>query len=103
MKQSKAKAATIDSRLLHLALWHSFLVIGIYLLLIVPAHAGTLCTVANIAVQNYGRGLATLGVLGVGIGATLGKVSWTLAVTVAVGISILFSAGVIAGTLGGGC
>jgi len=50
-----------------------------------------LCSVAKwIIYGNLGRGLATLAIVVVGVGATLGKVSWGLAITVAVGISVVF-------------
>jgi type IV secretory pathway VirB2 component (pilin) len=55
-----------------------------------------LCTLADFAHGNIGRGLATLGVMIVAIGAILGKVSWGLAITVAVGIAGLFNAPAIA-------
>jgi type IV secretory pathway VirB2 component (pilin) len=51
-----------------------------------------LCQVVGFFYGNLGRGLATMAVIVVGIGATLGKVSWGLAITVAVGISVIFSA-----------
>jgi type IV secretory pathway VirB2 component (pilin) len=38
-----------------------------------------------------GRGLATLAICIVGVGALLGKVSWGMAITVAIGISIVFN------------
>lgn len=40
--------------------------------------------------SGLARAIATIGVLMVGVGATLGKVSWTLALTVAVGIAAMF-------------
>lgn len=43
-----------------------------------------------------------MAVLMVGVGATLGKVSWTLAITVAVGIAAMFSAASLVGSLSGG-
>lgn len=50
------------------------------------------CSVVGIIYGNLGRGLAVLAVIVVGIGATLGKVSWGLALTVAVGIGTVFGA-----------
>lgn len=92
------------------ALLFSLLAIGIYILLMNPAFAvgtptpmGTvLCAVVQMIYGNLGRGLATLAIVIVGIGATLGKVSWGLAITVAVGISIIFNATAIANLLGAG-
>lgn len=60
------------------------------------AHAGaiatTLCTVVSWFTGQIGRALATLAIIVVGVGATLGKVSWALAITVAVGISVMLGA-----------
>lgn len=51
-----------------------------------------LCTVVNFMYGNLGRGLATLAVITLGVGALLGKVSWGMAVTVGVGIAVMFNA-----------
>jgi type IV secretory pathway VirB2 component (pilin) len=48
---------------------------------------------------SLGRGVATIGVISVGVAAALGKASWGLALTVGVGISIIFNCVAIAGTL----
>ncbi len=52
---------------------------------------------------QLGKAIATIGVLIVGVGAALGRMSWTMAVTVACGISGMFAARAIAGSFGGGC
>jgi type IV secretion system protein VirB2 len=54
-----------------------------------------LCTILLIIMGDAGRGIATLAVMAVGIGAMLGKVSWGQALTVAVGIGIMFGAPII--------
>ena len=60
-----------------------------------------LCRIAGwIIYGNLGRGLATLAVIVVGVGAVLGKTSWGLAITVGVGISVIFGAGDISALLG---
>lgn len=61
-----------------------------------------LCQMVEMTGGNFFRGLSTLAVVVVGIGATLGKVSWGLAITVAVGISVVGNAYGIAGLLGVG-
>lgn len=61
-----------------------------------------LCNIVDIVYGNLGRGLATLAVVIIGVGATLGKTSWGLAMTVAVGISVIFNAGTVVGYLGSG-
>lgn len=63
------------------------------------AYAGTdtpmgvvLCNIVKMVYGNLGRGLACLAVIIIGVGATLGKTSWGLALTVAVGIAVIFNA-----------
>lgn len=62
----------------------------------------TLCNIVWIVYGNLGRGLASLAVIIIGVGALLGKTSWGLAMTVAVGISIIFNAGTVVTYLGAG-
>ncbi len=59
-----------------------------------------LCNIVTMFSGNLGRGLSTLAVLVVGVGATLGKVSWGLAITVAVGIAVIMNATTVAGAVG---
>lgn len=59
----------------------------------------SLCRLASFSSGNLGRGLATLGVMIVAIGAILGKVTWGLAVTVAMGVTGLFFAPQIADSI----
>jgi type IV secretion system protein VirB2 len=60
-----------------------------------------LCTIITWVIYgNLGRGLAVIAVLIVGVGATLGKVSWGLAITVGVGIAVIFGAPGIVTALG---
>jgi type IV secretory pathway VirB2 component (pilin) len=87
-----------------------FLTIACYLLFTGGAFAApsnntpmgdVLCDVVGFVIYgNLGRGLATLAIIMVGIGAMLGKVSWGLAITVAVGISVIFGAIGIGDSLG---
>jgi len=63
------------------------------------AHAGTgspmgdvICFILGVLWGNLGRGLATMAVIIIGLGAILGKTSWGLAITVGIGIAIMFSA-----------
>jgi type IV secretion system protein VirB2 len=68
-----------------------------------------MCGIISIIYGNLGRGLATIGIISIGVMALLGKVSWGLAITVATGIGIIFGAvgltqailGWIDGTAGG--
>ena len=93
------------------------LLLVVTLLALIPADAhavgGTLCNMINAVMYNTGplggagaglaKAIATVGVLMVGVGAALGRVTWTLAVTVAVGTACMFAANTIAANLGGGC
>jgi type IV secretory pathway VirB2 component (pilin) len=45
--------------------------------------------------SDIGRGIATIAVMVVGVGAVLGKVSWGQALIVAIGISLTFGAPII--------
>ncbi len=52
-----------------------------------------LCNVASMITSgNLGRGVATLGIVVLGVGASIGKVSWGLAMTVGVGIAVAIRA-----------
>ena len=51
-----------------------------------------MCEVLFMIYGNLGRALATIAIVILGIGATLGKVSWGLCMTVAVGVSVIFNA-----------
>ncbi len=86
-----------------------FLAIAIYMMFASFVYASgqtpmgnVLCSVVGMFTGNLGRGLSTLAVLVVGVGATLGKVSWGLAITVAVGISVIMNATRVAGLLSNG-
>lgn len=57
-------------------------------------------TVRAVMLSGLGRAIATVGVLTVGIGAALGRVSVTMIITIAIGISAMCAAGTIAMALG---
>jgi len=61
-----------------------------------------LCTVAGWFTGNTGKGLATISVIIMGIGSLLGKVSSGMAILAGTGVSIVFGAGSIVSTMGGG-
>jgi len=48
------------------------------------------CLVAHWMVGNTGKGIATIAVTIIGIGALLGKVSWGMALIVGLGIAVVF-------------
>jgi type IV secretory pathway VirB2 component (pilin) len=61
-----------------------------------------LCKIVDLAMGKAGRGIATLAVIILGIGATLGKVSWGMAMIVTVGIAVIFNAETLAAHVGAG-
>lgn len=74
----------------------SFLALTLLVLLPDNAYAGdplsrTICLVVGWFTQGMGQAIATLGIIVLGIGAMLGKVSWQMALTVAFGVSVMFS------------
>ncbi len=65
-----------------------------------------LCTVVGFFIGNAGRGLATLAIIIIGVGALMGKVSWGMAIIVGLGISLIFGAAAMVDSLnsgGSGC
>ena len=61
-----------------------------------------LCTVVDWFTGNTGKGLATIAVTVIGIGALLGKVSWGMAIIVGIGIAIVFGAAGLVDVMGAG-
>lgn len=51
-----------------------------------------LCLVRDWFTGNTGKGLATIAIIIIGIGALLGKVSWGMAMIVGIGVAIVFGA-----------
>jgi type IV secretory pathway VirB2 component (pilin) len=61
-----------------------------------------LCNVANWFKGPIGRGIATLAIIVIGVGALMGKVSWGMAIIVGIGIAVIFGAPTIVNELGAG-
>lgn len=61
-----------------------------------------LCNVVKWVTGGVGKAIATIAVIIIGIGALMGKVSWGMAIIVAIGIGVVFGAGSIVGMLDGG-
>ena len=61
-----------------------------------------LCTVAGWFTGNTGKGMATIAITVIGIGALLGKVSWGMAIIVGIGVAIVFGAAGIVSNMGAG-
>lgn len=88
----------------------SFFAIALLSLALIPSDASS-ATLGLILCKAYWavsgsviRGLATLAVLSLGVGALFGKVSWALSVMVAVGIGTVMGASELASLITGvGC
>jgi type IV secretory pathway VirB2 component (pilin) len=59
------------------------------------------CNVVNWFNGPIGKGVATLAVIIVGLGALFGKVSWTMAIVVSMGVALIFGGTTIVSALGG--
>lgn len=66
-----------------------------------------LCGVVEWFTGPVGKGIATLAIIVIGVGALMGKVSWGMAIIVGVGVAVVFGAKEIVDELavngGGGC
>lgn len=85
-----------------------FTVAVLYLLCDAPAFAfvNSLCNGVDFASGNLSKGIASAGVIALGVGATMGKVSFGMAATVATGIAVMFGYTGVVSTLAptfGGC
>src|ERR1700722_20152725 len=49
-----------------------------------------LCTIVQALTGQVGRAIGTIAIITVGIGALMGKISWGLALIVAMGVAIVF-------------
>ena len=52
-----------------------------------------LCKVTGALTGKLGKSIATIGIVALGVGLFLGKLSWGLAVATAVGVALIFGAG----------
>ncbi len=62
----------------------------------------TLCAVVGWFTGNTGKGIATLAIIIIGVGALLGKVSWGMAIIVGLGVAVIFGAATLVGNLSPG-
>lgn len=62
---------------------------------------GVFCNVVTIMTGTTGKALATVAIIAVGVGALLGKISWGMALIVALGVALVFGAASIVTALGG--
>ena len=83
--------------------WASFLTVTLFAsMMLMPdmAAAGALdgsvgamlCALVNSITGTTGRAIATIGIIIIGIGALLGKISWGVAIIVVLGIALVFGA-----------
>lgn len=63
--------------------------------------ADVLCTVVGWFTGNVGKGIATLAIIIIGVGALMGKVSWGMAIIVGIGVAVIFGASQLVDDLGG--
>lgn len=63
--------------------------------------SGALCNVIGQLNGPWGKGIATIAVVALGIGLFLGKLSWGLAISTAIGIGMIFGASALVSTIGG--
>src|SRR2546430_1584680 len=61
-----------------------------------------ICLIADNFTGSAGRGIATIGISVIGTLACLGRVTWTQAIVVGVGVAVLFSASTFLTQLGAG-
>lgn len=82
-----------------------------YAMFVIPSEAlaadgdtigNVLCGVAEWFTGPVGKGIATLAILVIGVGALMGKVSWGMAIIVGIGIAVIFGAPAIVSELGAG-
>ena len=62
---------------------------------------GVLCDVVEWFNGPVGKGIATLAIIIIGVGALMGKVSWGMAIIVGIGVAVVFGADDIVNALGG--
>jgi type IV secretory pathway VirB2 component (pilin) len=75
----------------------------LYMTNISVSYAGVMCAgIVTMLAGDTAQAISTLGVLGIGIGATFGKATWGMATLTAVGIATINGCALIANTFGAG-
>jgi type IV secretory pathway VirB2 component (pilin) len=62
----------------------------------------SLCKVVGWFTGNTGKGIATIAIIVIGVGALMGKVSWGMAIIVGIGVALIFGAGSMVSSIGTG-
>jgi type IV secretory pathway VirB2 component (pilin) len=106
MNRKKQTTAWTNSVCLFQFIMFGVMAIAIYSLMMTDANAAnpgaTLCkAIGDTMGGGLARAISTIGILIVGVGATLGKMTWTTALTVAVGIAVIFGTLSIVSSLSG--
>ena len=91
------------------AIWRSMLaIVGTFAALMLPLEAmatdpmgAMFCNVRNWVAGPVGKGIATIAIIVIGLGALMGKVSWGMAILVGIGIALIFGAGAIVDSVTG--
>ncbi len=92
--------------------WQLFLVFAVVLgTMMIPMEAfataagnpiqDVMCNVVIFMTSTTGKAIATIAIIVVGLGALMGKISWGMALIVALGVALVFGAGKIVEALGG--
>ena len=91
--------------------WHLILLFGLgFTVMLLPdaAMAQTnaieelFCNIVHKLTGPTGKAIATVAIIAVGIGALLGKISWGMALIVALGVALIFGAATIVEAINGG-
>jgi type IV secretion system protein VirB2 len=107
--QSKTAQSLIDM------CWHLLVIVAVFAGATMFSHAAmataapgdsnaieqVFCNVVLILTGTTGKAIATVAVIAVGVGALLGKISWGMALIVALGVALIFGAASIVSALGG--
>ena len=90
--------------------WQLFLVFAVVLgTMMIPMEAlaaanpieAVMCNVVAFMTGTTGKAIATIAIIVVGLGALMGKISWGMALIVALGVALVFGAATIVENLGG--
>jgi type IV secretory pathway VirB2 component (pilin) len=106
MRRKKQTTTWTTSVLVFQFFMFGLMAIAIFSFMITDANAAnpgaTLCkAIGDTMGGGLARAISTIGILIVGVGATLGKMTWTTALTVAVGIAVIFATLSIVASLSG--
>lgn len=115
MNKQQTITASVNDRAKHQLMTVLLLAMGMYLILSSYAFAASfldsfrltgmstvLCNAAYLVVFDVARGLASLAIVAIGVAAMLGKATWGQAMSLGVGIGVVFGSLTLTTTLTGG-